>query len=101
MLYGVIAGVGVELRSRSWVDDRGGPGVRGQDAELLPALSEWPGTRADWRWGQRREQNPIMPDLGALVNVTCYCGQDTGQERSTSLLCAGASLRQKVHLRPR
>ena len=99
VLYGVIAGVGVELRSRSRVDDRGGPAVRRQVAQFLPALVEWPGMRVDWPWRQRREQNPIMPDRGALVNATCHHGHDTGQEGSTSLLSPGVSVGEKSHLR--
>ena len=99
VLYGVIAGVGVELRSRSWVDDRGGPAIHGHVTQLSTALVEWPRTRGHWRYGLCRRQNSIMPDLGALVNATCYCGHDTGQERSTSLLSPGVSVGEKSHLR--
>jgi len=40
-----------------------------------------------------------MPDRGALVNVTCHHGHDTGQEGSTSLLSPGVSFGEKSHLR--
>ena len=99
VLYGVIAGVGVELRSRSWVDDRGRPAVRGQVAQTCTALVEWPGPQADWPYSLCRTPHHIMPDRGALVNATRQCGHDTGQEGSTSLLSPGALFGEKSYFR--
>ena len=47
----------------------------------------------------KRHTSRIMPDRGALVNVMCHHGHDTGQEGSTSLLSPGVSVGEKSHLR--